>query len=356
MEARNGKESSRYLLKIGYYALVTAVLLGVLFSLYTLFLPLVLSILLVFLLEPLVNSFETKGYRRITVIVGICFAGISIAILGAVYVLPGFYAEARSFAENLPEYKLMVANAMTGLQDILETRFPQVDWPDFVLLLQQRFPGSSGLHPDALVAGLASVFSLLSIAAIIPIATFFLLLDGHRIHKFVMNLVPNKYFEMVVLLTHRVVTSVKLFLRGQLIDAAAVGVLTTVGMALIGLPYAIVVGIIAGMGNLIPYLGPVIGFIPALLVLFMMPEGFSVVWLIKIVVVFGIVQFVEGTFVYPFAVGKSVNLHPLVVILGITIGGQFGGIVGMILVIPLISIVKVTLEVLHTYLKSYMII
>jgi predicted PurR-regulated permease PerM len=68
------------------------------------------------------------------------------------------------------------------------------------------------------------------------------------------------------------------------------------------------------------------------------------------------VQFVEGTFVYPFAVGKSVNLHPLVVILGITIGGQFGGILGMVLIIPLISIVKVSLEVLHTYLKSYMII
>ncbi len=356
MEVRNGRDRSQYLVRFGYYGLVAAVLCGVLFSLYTLFFPLVLSILLVFLLEPVVNFFETKGYRRVRVIIGICMGGILIAVLGAVFVLPKLYAEAQNFAESLPEYKLMVAEAIAGLQDLLEKRFPQFDWPDFLLLIRQRFPSSSGIHPDVLAAGLSSAFSLLSIAAIIPIATFFLLLDGHLIHKFAMNLVPNRYFEMVILLTHRVVTAIKLFLRGQLIDAAAVGVLTTLGMALIGLPYAIVVGIIAGLGNLIPYLGPVIGFIPALLVLFMMPDGFSVVWLIKVVVVFGVVQFVEGTFVYPFAVGKSVNLHPLVVVLGITIGGQFGGILGMVLIIPLISIVKVTLEVLHTYLKSYMII
>lgn len=356
MDARNERKSSQCLVKFGYYILVAAVFFAVAFSLYTLFFPLVLSVLLMFLLEPPVNFLETRGYRRITVIVGICFGGIVIAVLGALFVIPRLYAEAQNFAENLPEYKLMIANAITGLQEMLETRFPQVEWPDILLLVQERLPTSTGVHPEALAAGLSSAFSLLSIAAIIPIATFFLLLDGHHIHKFVMNLVPNKYFEMVILLTHRIVTAVKLFLRGQLIDAAAVGVLTTIGMALIGLPYAIVVGTIAGIGNLIPYLGPVIGFIPALLVLFMMPEGFSVVWLIKIVVVFGIVQFIEGTFVYPFAVGRSVNLHPLVVILGITIGGQFGGIVGMVLVIPLISILKVSLEVLHTYLKSYLII
>lgn len=90
--------------------------------------------------------------------------------------------------------------------------------------------------------------------------------------------------------------------------------------------------------------------------MFVSADGFTTLGLIKIIGVFGMVQFLEGTFIYPIAVGKSVNLHPLVVIIGITVGGQLGGIVGMLLVIPVISVVKVTREVLYSYLKQYSII
>ena len=125
---------------------------------------------------------------------------------------------------------------------------------------------------------------------------------------------------------------------------------------MIGMPYFIVIGLIAGLGNLIPYLGPIIGFMPAFLVLMVSPAGFSTIGLVKIIVVFVMVQFLEGTFVYPIAVGKSVNLHPLMVIIGITIGGMLGGVIGMVIVIPIICVMKVTIEVMYSYLKQYSII
>ena len=132
--------------------------------------------------------------------------------------------------------------------------------------------------------------------------------------------------------------------------------MTSIGLAIVGLPYFLVIGIIAGLGNLIPYLGPVIGFIPAFIVLLVSPAGFTTIGLIKILVVFVMVQFLEGTFIYPIAVGKSVDLHPLVVIMGITVGGILGGVVGMLVVIPIICVVKVTVEVMYSYLKQYSII
>jgi predicted PurR-regulated permease PerM len=109
------------------------------------------------------------------------------------------------------------------------------------------------------------------------------------------------------------------------------------------------------MRNLIPYLEPNNSFAPAMYVL-VVTEGFTLMLFLKIVTVFIVVQFIEGTFVYPVAVGNSSNLHPLVVILGITVGGQLGGVLGMLLAIPLISVTKVTIEVLHAGLKSYSII
>jgi predicted PurR-regulated permease PerM len=209
---------------------------------------------------------------------------------------------------------------------------------------------------NAMMGKLSSVFSVLSIVVIIPVVTFFLLADGHLIRQYALSLVPNTYFEMVMLLFNKIGSTLKLFLRGQMIDAFAVAVMTSIGLSIIGLPYALLIAIVAGLGNMIPYLGPIIGFMPALLVILLSPGGFSVGLLLGVVIVFVLVQFIEGTFVYPLAVGKSVELHPLVVIIGITVGGQLGGIIGMLVTIPLIAMVKVSLEVLHTYLKAYTII
>ena len=242
------------------------------------------------------------------------------------------------------------------MREFVLNRFPSVKMPDLYEMIRGRLLQNITYVMKSLPAMASSLFSIISLLVLIPIITFFFLADGHIIQKAVLKLVPNRYFEMFVLLFHKVAQAVQSFIRGQLIDALAVGVMTSVGLAIIGVPYNIVIGIVAGLGNLIPYLGPVIGFLPALFVLIASPEGFTAIGLVKIVVVFVAVQFLEGTFVYPIAVGKSVDLHPLIVIIGITVGGQIGGLVGMLIAIPIISVVKVTVEVLYFYLKRYSII
>jgi predicted PurR-regulated permease PerM len=201
----------------------------------------------------------------------------------------------------------------------------------------------------------SSIFSILAIVVLVPIITFFLLADGHLISKSILLIVPNRYFEMCVLLIHKIVTAFKLYVRGQLLDSCSIMITTTIGYAIIGLPYFFVIGILSGLANFIPYFGSIISVGAALFVLFV--TGAFTVWsLLSVGIVFICIQLIDGTLVYPNVVGRQVHLHPLVVILGVAAGGSMAGIVGMLVVIPLISICKVTIEVLYTYLKSYSII
>jgi len=348
----NTAHTSHHFVKFGYYALVTAVGAAVVYCLYLFAVPLVGSFLCVFLLDPIVNFFETRGMKRLWVIVGIYLFIVVAAACVVFFVGPPLAKQARTFVQDIPRYKALLANTIGTLQTAVAQKFPQANIPDINEMLGDRMPK---VNIDALIAYSSSFFSFISLVVLIPVVTFFLLADGHLIEKVILEMVPNRYFEMVFMLFHKVTTALKLFLRGQCIDAGAVGIMTIIGLSIIGLPYAIVIGIIAGFGNLIPYLGPIIGFMPALLVI-LATGGFSIIMLIKVIIVFVLVQFIEGTFVYPIAVGKSVDLHPLVVIIGVTIGGQLGGIIGMLAAIPIISVLKVSIEVLHASLKSYSII
>lgn len=354
--ASNPKISSHLVVKFGYFGLVILVIISLLYFFKLLFAPLIASILLTLLLDPVVNRLETAGFKRINVILGIYVFIVLFALGTVAFIVPKLINEAQTFTNNLPHYKMTVKKSIIDIQEALEKKLPEIEIPDFVTAVKERIPGKKGLDVDALIEHLSSFFAILSLVVIVPIVTFFLLADGHLILKAFLSIIPNAYFEMSALLIHRVTTSLKLFIRGQMIVAAAVGVMTAIGMAIIGLPYFLVIGIIAGLGNLIPYLGPIIGFIPALLVVAMQPEGLTILPVFSIVIVFVFVQIIEGTFISPIAVGKSVNLHPLVVIIGVTVGGQLGGVLGMLIAVPLISIVKVTFEVLYSYLKSYSII
>jgi putative permease len=346
--------ASHYIVKFGYFAFVGVVVVAILYSLWLIALPLVAAILLSFVLDPVINYFETKGARRFPVIIWLTLVLIALSGAVAYFVIPRLIAEAQNVAGDIPQYKQLVQDAFQKIQVILQSKFPQATIPDLYRLLVQQIPIGKKIDINDVISHLSSFFSILSIVLLIPIITFFLLADGHIINKFVLNIVPNRYFEMCILLFHKISSALKLFLRGQMVDAGAVTVLTAVGLSVIGLPYAFLIALVAGVGNLIPYLGPVIGFIPAFFVILL--SGFNMGLLVGVIVVFVLVQFIEGTFIYPFAVGKSVDMHPLVVIIGITVGGQIGGIIGMLVTIPIISVAKVSLDVLRTYLKAYTII
>jgi len=127
------------------------------------------------------------------------------------------------------------------------------------------------------------------------------------------------------------------FIRGQLLDGLIVGLLSSVGLIIIGMDFAFLIGFTAGMANIIPYIGPVVGCIPAIIVGLLSPNPIIALWA---VVVFIVVQQIDGMIISPKIVGDSTGLHPVFVIMAIAIGGSLGGILGMFLSVPILGVIK----------------
>ena len=350
------KPVSYYFIQFGFYGFVLLILAGILFSFSFIFITLFASAVFALLLEPVVNYWETRGIHRVFVIlvIYVLIAG-GLALLGA-YLVPLLMNEIKNFAANLPAYGSMVHDAAAKVQKSVKNLFPGLTLPDYYPYLKGRLFVSLKAVMASVPALASGAASLASMALLIPFITFFLLADGYLISKNVVTLVPNRYFEMSVLLLHKVVDAFKLYVRGQLIDSCAIMALTTVGYAIIGLPYFLVVGLVSGLANFIPYFGPVISFCAAFFVILITPGMLSLWSLLSVAVVFLAVQVIDGTLVYPNVVGRTVHLHPLVVILGVAAGGNMGGLVGMLIAVPLIGICKVTIEVMYSYLRSYSIL
>ncbi|MCP4537030.1 MAG: AI-2E family transporter [Chloroflexi bacterium] len=181
---------------------------------------------------------------------------------------------------------------------------------------------------------------------IILTVAFYLVKDAARFAEQFDDLAPPDYREDMVHIRHQITDVWNAFLRGQLVMGLAMVVLTTVVCAIVGLPYALVLGLIAGVTEFIPNVGPIIALIPAVLVaLFkgstvfveMNPLGFAGL----VLLLYLIIQQIEGNVLLPRIMGESLNLHPLIVLIGIIVGGNMAGIVGMLLAAPVLATLRV---------------
>jgi predicted PurR-regulated permease PerM len=193
--------------------------------------------------------------------------------------------------------------------------------------------------------------SVVTTLIIIPFAVFFLLKDGPAMKTAFVSLIPNKYFEMSLNLIYKIDRQLGNFLRGQFFDASLVGLMAIFAMWMLDVRYYILVGIFAGLTNMIPYVGPFTGGVTAVFVVLM--SGGSGHQVLLVVAAFLIIQLMDNVLIQPLIVSKSVNLHPLVIIFAVIIGGQFFGILGMLLAVPATGILKVFAIELYNSFQKY---
>ena len=198
---------------------------------------------------------------------------------------------------------------------------------------------------------LSGVVSGIMLVVIVPFVAFFFLKEGRRITHGVIEMVPNAYFEMTLNLMHSINNSIGGYIRGQLLAVSVVALLSVSGLSIIGMPYALPVGVVAGLANMIPYLGPLIGIISASVVALATLGGTAMVT--KVVILFLIIQIIDNVLVQPIVVAKSVDLHPLVVMVVVMIGSDLWGIVGMLIAVPVTGILKVSGLTIYESLKGY---
>jgi putative permease len=186
------------------------------------------------------------------------------------------------------------------------------------------------------------LLTLLTVFVLVPIMTWYLLLESRAIKKFVIGLVPNRYFEAALNLLYRVDQHLSRYLAGLLVDAVVVGLLLSVGYSIIGVPFGMAIGISSGVVHLIPYLGPVFGAVVALLVTLL--ESGVTIKLVYVLLVASAVHLFDALLIQPLVLSKTADLHPLTVLMILIIGGNAFGIWGMLLGVPAFCVGRILVQ------------
>lgn len=334
---------------LGYSLVLTAftLILAAFFLFWKLLLPFLFSFVLYFAFKPVLLFFEHRGMKHFTSVL-LVFLGVfgGFAIFLSIFI-PAIHAEFLTITANLETYSASFSLFIRSLQESLSTS----PIGSFLLVHASGF-----LRPDAgkvslivqdiagkLPSAVSSFFLFLSV---VPFATFFFLLDARRIERRLISLVPNRYFEITLDLLHNLGLQFGYILRGMLLSVCIVSLLSSAGLWLIGLDYPLLIGIFAGVSNLIPYAGPVVGILGACMVAVMTGSPGSLY--ISIFVVFFLVQLLDNTLVQPMVMARSTNLHPLAVLFLVLLGSSFGGVMGMFVIVPLVSLFSVIFRIIST--------
>lgn len=311
-------------------------------------LPTLCSIALVTLLSPWVTALERKGISRHFSIL-ILLGGIAFTtMIGGWLVAKNWQAEWMDFQNNAPTYFTKVVDRLSGIENRLKVAHPVLNNIHFSEKLLDSGNHFGTWFGEKLSAVLGDVVSCLFL---VPILTFCLLSEGRAIRRRFFQLVPNRFFESVYIVSHGVMSALSDYLRAKMIEAFLVGGLTTIGLVMIGSPYAVVLGFWAGITNVIPYIGPVLGAVPGILIATMTTGRHGFIW--ETAIVYSAANLIDALVIFPGIVAKLVNLNPLVLIASVVIGQYYYGIVGMLISIPIASAIKVVLYEIYLIIYGY---
>ena len=315
-------------------------------------LPVIISGLLYYLLNPIVDFLERHRVKRI-IAISIVFILIALLILwGLAVAIPAIQRQVLSFMKNLPDY---LEKANRTIDDVLDNKVspeikPQLDeWTSQLSQNITSWASSFSARAVNWVSNLITVASQVIIALIImPFIVFYLLRDGKNLKGQIIRFLPTEIRESAGKVLSDVNTQLANYVRGQITVAIIVALMFILLFKIIGLRYAVTLGVTACFLNLIPYLGSFLAMLPALVLgLVAGPEMF-----VKVVIVFIVEQTIEGRFVSPFVLGSQLNIHPITILFVLITSGSMFGIWGVFLGIPVYASAKVVISALFEWYKE----
>lgn len=312
-----------------------------------LFLILVISFTLTFILKPVVDSIENLGAAR-WVAVLMVFLGLgSIAVLAVMMLFPVISTQVNQISAAFSKERLTVM--LNDLSAQISTQVPFLKSDAIREQLSSTLVAIGNSAGEAL-SGLLSTAATL---AIVPFITFFMLSDYYNMQKSIIRSMPNKYFEMALNIIYKIEDQLSKYIRGTVTESVIVGIIYTIIYFSLGINYATVLGLIGGFTNVIPFAGPFIGAIPTLLITIVQFGDLRM--LIPIAVATIAVQQIDQMFVQPAVFSKIMDIHPLTMFLVILIGNETLGVMGMVLAVPIYTVILVTAKETNWGLKNYKI-
>jgi predicted PurR-regulated permease PerM len=254
---------------------------------------------------------------------------IKVLVANLPYYSQQFQSMVKSFQETY-----INSNLPQSIKDVIDEGI--INFQDLMIVTLQSIL-------DSVVNAFSKILNII----IVPVIVFYLLKDAEYFKKQSLLLLPKKHRTKAILLFRDIDNAFGKFIRGQIIVATFIGILTTTALTILDVKYAVFLGLFAGIANVIPYFGPLIGLIPT--VIFALFD--SVAKALYAGIAFIIIQQIESGILTPKIIGESVGVHPVYVILSLFIGGKLMGIVGMILAVPIYVAIKLTVRHLLRYVK-----
>ncbi len=319
--------------------------------------PFLISFLIAYALDPLVDKLESWKLPRTTAIILFFLFILIFLVLVAFVGFPLISYQIEQLVNDFPNY---IKITQQWLSPFIERVVKENPAGIKVIIsdLMEKF-GNIPLNllssaTSFLWSGFSSLFSFIIALInliIIPIACFFLLKDIDSIKEKIRMLLPARHKETILNLVDEINEVLSNFIRGQLVVSSILAVVYSGGLLLVGTPLSILIGIVAGLANIIPYLGLLIGLGPALVLTLLQYHDLTHIF--GVLMVFGFAQALEGMVITPRIVGDKIGLHPVIIMLAILTGGEFFGFVGIVLAVPVAAVLSIfAAKVLEQYKKS----
>ncbi|MBC6297365.1 AI-2E family transporter [Listeria sp. FSL L7-1517] len=315
----------------------------------TLFMPILVAGFLFYLFNPLVLFLEKRKVPRILSVIIIFIAFITLVVLAVMQLGPTLANQVTELAKAIPAYW---QDFEKWLQSVSNN--PSIQGIDLKAELDKlniSLPKIMSAVVDGVASSFGAIISFVSsfvmILVTVPFIVFYMFKDGHKFVESSGNFFPAAIREEAKQIIKEMNKTISTYISSQAIDCLVVGLFTFVGYLIIGQPYALLFGLIAGATNIIPYLGPFIGAAPAVIVaLFTSP-----LQALLVIIVVTIVQQLDSNLLSPYIVGKSLSIHPLTIIIILIVAGNLAGIFGMILGVPVYAVVKTVILNVNRLIK-----
>ncbi|TYS18721.1 AI-2E family transporter [Rossellomorea vietnamensis] len=315
-----------------------------------LFGPIVLGGIFYYLLRPLVNFLAKKMPRPAAIlIIYVVVIGIFTGVI--FYIGPILQRQINSLIENMP---LLIENFRDALLNLQQnewvSRFQngeRFSLEDITNRLTDYLNEAASTLGSNLMNIISTVTNIVVLVILIPFVLYYMLKDGSKLSGRILKLVPHKHEKEGKKVLSDMDEALSSYIQGQVIVSFCVGVLVYIGYLIIGLEYSLVIALLTMLTNVIPFVGPFISSVPAVIVGFLQ-DPIMALWVVIVILV---VQQIEGNLISPQVMGRKLDIHPLTIILLLVAAGRFAGFLGLLLAVPTYAILKVIFTHVYRFIK-----
>ncbi len=326
--------------------LVLAVLIWLIVQFRIIWTPLILAVILVYLFNPLV---ERLSRRKVPRVVGGCLSYVlfgGLVVLIGFLVLPVVTSQATELGDRLPELTERLSQWVADVGDRFGVPISATRLESIVAEIQAWLQDPS--NQEVILEGIGQVgeialgvVEIVLLVLLAPVLALYILMDAPGLRQAAVGLVPENLREEVTHVSNTVAKAIGGFVRGQLLVALIVGLLSSLGLLMLDLPFWLIVGLIAGFLNIIPFVGPWVGGILGVMTALVAGDVSKALW---VAVIFAIIQQLDNHLISPVILRYTVKLHPVMIILALLVGGSIGGLFGVLIAVPLTAALKILIS------------